>query len=190
MSKSQVSRKGMAIIIVFVVLLISGGIAFAVSSGRSEQPVSESTGTETGATTPAVDDDENADDDVAAPAAPAVDLASLNSIAVEPLGVTVYYTKGTPAFDFAIKKAADRTEYVEFTAPSLVGTKCTDDQGLFASIIKNPSTNDAQTISQTTKVGGDTYGLSLAGASCADDAALLVQYQDGFKAGFSSLAAL
>lgn len=122
---------------------------------------------------------------------PAVDPATLSSIAVEPLGVTVFYSKEMPGFEYEIKRTADGTQYVEFTAQELIGTKCTDDEGLFASIVQNPtSTEDQTTVSQTVSVGGKMYGLSLAGPGCTADASLLEQYQTGFKNGFSSLQAL
>jgi hypothetical protein len=119
-----------------------------------------------------------------------VDPQTLNSIDVGPLGITVFYSKGTPGFEFTVLKTADQTQYVEFTSSDLIGTKCTNDQGAFASIIKNPSTSETQTTSQTVKVGSDTYGLSLASAGCTANDMLLNQYQDGFKNGFSSLKAL
>lgn len=119
------------------------------------------------------------------------DPSTLSSVAIQPLGVTVFYAKNTPGFEYEIKKTADGTQYVEFTAQELIGTKCTDDEGLFASIVQNPmSSEDQTTVSETVKVGNDTYGLSLAGAGCTSDGALLGQYQDGFKKGFSSLQAL
>lgn len=121
---------------------------------------------------------------------PTVDPSTLNSIDVEPLGVTVFYSKGTPGFQFSVLRAADNTQYAQFTSPDLVGTKCTDDEGVFASIIKDPSENDAQTINQTVKVGDDTYGLSLASAGCTSDTELLTTYQNGFKNGFSNLKSL
>lgn len=119
------------------------------------------------------------------------DPATLTSVAIEPLGVNVFYSKGTPGFEYEIKKTAEGTQYVEFTAQELIGTKCTDDEGLFASIVQNPtSTEDQTTVSQTITAGGEMYGLSLAGPGCTSDASLLEQYQTGFKNGFSSLQVL
>lgn len=121
---------------------------------------------------------------------PAVDPESLTSVAIEPLGITVFYSKGTPGFEFTVLKTADKTQYVQFTSSDLIGTKCTDDEGAFASIIKNPSENEAQTTSEIVKVGSDTYGLSLASPGCTSNGTLLTQYQSGFKNGFTSLKAL
>jgi hypothetical protein len=120
-----------------------------------------------------------------------VDPSTLTSVDVEPMGVTVYYSKGTPGFDFAVKRAVDSTQYAEFSSEDLIGTKCTDDSGLFASIIKNPTASEDQTtISQTVVVGEVTYGLSLAGKNCASDVGLLEKYQSGFINGFFRLAVL
>lgn len=69
-----------------------------------------------------------------------------------------------------------------------MGTKCTDDTGVFASIIKSPaSPEDKTTISETVVVDGVTYGLSLTGKNCTADLALLERYQTGFMNGFSAL---
>lgn len=121
---------------------------------------------------------------------PSVDPATLTSVDIAPLGVTVFYSKGTPGFEYTVLRAADATQYAQFTSSDLIGTKCTNDEGVFASIIQNPSTNDAQTISQTVKVGNDTYGLSLASPGCTSNIDLLTKYQDGFKNGFANLAIL
>ncbi|MDB5161530.1 MAG: hypothetical protein JWM52_38 [Candidatus Saccharibacteria bacterium] len=134
---------------------------------------------------------ETTDDTTAETPSATVDPTTLSSIDVEPLSITVFYTKGAGAFEFAVKRTADRTQYVEFSAPELVDTKCTDDTGVFASIIVNPSSNmDETTIAQKTTVGSNTYALTLAGKNCASDQKLLTQYQDAFKNGFSSLKAM
>jgi len=119
-----------------------------------------------------------------------VDPSTLSSVAIEPLGVKVFYVKGIAGFDFAVKRTADSTEYVEFSSAELTGTKCTGDEGSFASIIKNPAAGTQQTIDQTIKVGNDTYGLSLAGEDCTANTALLRQYQASFTDGFKSLTTL
>ena len=120
-----------------------------------------------------------------------VDPSTLATIDVAPLGITVSYTKGLGAFGFEVKKTADQTQYVDFSTDGLVGTKCTNDVGLFALIIKNPSPSEVQgTITQTTKVGKDTYGLSLAGKGCTNNPVLLDQFQTAFTNGFPSLKAL
>jgi zona occludens toxin (predicted ATPase) len=185
-------KKSLTLIIAILVvgLVIVGGYFFAKGAST---PVTVST---TSTSNQAAQASTSSTDTVAAStssssSAPAVDPTTLDTIDVQPLGITVSYTKGTPGFAFDIQKTADQTQYVEFTSTNLVGTKCTDDQGLFATIIKNPSsTEDQATLTATTKVGSDTYGLSLASDDCTGNAALLTTYQTGFKNGFSSLKAL
>lgn len=120
--------------------------------------------------------------------APAVDPSTLTSIDIEPLMIRVFYTKGIGGFEFAVKRTTDGTRYVEFSSQELMGTKCTDDTGVFASIIESPaSPEDKTTISQTVVVDGVTYGLSLAGKNCTADLVLFDKYQTGFTNGFSAL---
>jgi|GEM_PF-1088016 len=122
---------------------------------------------------------------------PTVDPANLSFVDIEPLGIAVAYTEGTPGFEFTIKRTANQTQYIEFTSPDLVGTKCTDDDGLIVSIIKDPSSSeDRATIDQTVTVGDDTYGISLASNSCTKNAELLDRYQRAFIEGFPSLKLL
>lgn len=188
------SKRGLivTIIIVVIVLLVAGA---AVLTRKSNQ-ASITPATDTSKNAAPTKDTTTETDVTDAPSSttqtttPAVDPATLTSIDVAPLGVTVFYSKGTPGFEFTVLKTADQTQYAQFTSSDLVGTKCTDDQGAFASIIKNPSANEAQTTSQTVKVGNDTYGLSLASAGCTGNPDLLTQYQTGFKNGFASLKAL
>lgn len=180
------------IVILGIVLVIVGAIVLT----KKPQDTSTTTTTDTSKTTSPAKDTTTETDAANESSTPTqtpvttVDPETLTSIDIEPLGITVFYSKGTPGFEFSVLKTADQTQYVEFTSSDLVGTKCTDDQGAFASIIKNPSSNEAQTTSQTVKVGNDTYGLSLASAGCTSNADLLNQYQEGFKNGFSSLKAL
>ncbi|MFY9227857.1 MAG: hypothetical protein WAO28_00825 [Candidatus Microsaccharimonas sp.] len=192
MAKGQ-GKTGLIITIVVLGLtvLVVGAIAFWQNGSRqADQKATDTTETaspeETATDTPA----KTEETDTPTPAAD-VDPATLSSIDIEALSITVFYTKGLPGFEYSIKKTADNTQYIEFTAPKLVGTKCTDDTGSFASIVKNPSSPENQsTISATTKVGDDTYGLSLAGKNCTPDEALLDQYQTAFSNGFSSLKAM
>lgn len=119
---------------------------------------------------------------------PAVDPSTLASIDIEPLEITVFYTKGTGAFEFEVLRASDGTRYVEFSNAGLVGTKCSDDNGVFATIIESPaSSDDSSIISDTVEVDGTIYGLSLATDTCTADPALLDTYQSGFINGFSQL---
>lgn len=186
-------RTGLIITIVVlgIVLLVVG---FVSLTKKPTQPVSTNTdnskNTSEAKTTPPETSSTEASSTATKTTSPTVDPESLTSIAIEPMNIAVFYSKGTPGFEFSVQKTANGTQYVEFTSPDLIGTKCTDDNGVFATIIKNPSSNEAQTVSQTIKVGDDTYGLSLASAGCTGDQALLTQYQTGFKNGFSSLKIL
>jgi len=188
----QSRKKRMVTIIVLTALvLLIGGAALAKSLSGSS---SKSAPTQTPATTSSSGAQAETDGDqttkTEAAVTPAVDPATLNSIAVEPLAINVFYTKGVPGFDFTVKRTTDGTQYVEFSNSDLIGTKCTGDIGPFASIIKNPTATALPTVTETVKVGSDTYGLSLAAKDCTANATLLDQYQTAFTNGFKSLTAL
>lgn len=189
MAKTQGKKKLIVIVAVLVgVLLIAGAVYAKGVSQKSEPTTVAPSQTETDDAP--VDDSMAAEQQSSSQGVPTVDPETLSSIAIEPLGVMVYYTKGIGGFEYSINRTADATQYADFTATELASTKCTDDKGLFVSIIKNPSTESQTSIAQTVKVGSDTYGLSLAGEGCTDNTELLTQYQNGFKNGFSSLTAL
>lgn len=191
--KRTQGKKGLtvAIVVLVVVLLVVGGLALSKKSPEPAKTTAPNTSKDASTTKDTTTEtDSTGSGSSTTTTATTVDPATLTSIAIEPLGVTVFYSKGTPGFEFTVLKTADQTQYVEFTSSDLIGTKCTNDQGVFASIIKNPAADESQTTSQTVKVGSDTYGLSLASASCTANPDLLTQYQTGFKNGFSSLAAL
>ncbi|MBC7564702.1 hypothetical protein H7100_00505 [Candidatus Saccharibacteria bacterium] len=188
------SKKGLlvAVAIVAAVLLVIGAVALtkktstspSVSSDSAKNvPLIKDTTTETDAT-----DTESTTKNDTKPVKTNPD--TLTSVDITPLGATVFYAKGTPGFEFEVLRTVDKTEYVQFTSPDLIGTKCTDDKGAFATILKNPSATESQTTSQTVTVGNDTYGLSLSSAGCTGNVELLTQYQDGFKSGFMNLKAL
>jgi hypothetical protein len=174
-------------------LVIVGTIVLLQSLNKpvvSDQATPETT-TPTETEAPAEDTPATTDGDETNTPDSTVDPSTLTSIAIEPMRLEVFYTKGTPGFEFAIKRTADRTQYIEFSSPKLVGTKCTDDDGVFATIIKNPtSTENESTISKKTTVGEDSYGLSLAEATCTGNPDLLKTYQSAFDDGFGSLKAL
>lgn len=119
-----------------------------------------------------------------------VDLSNIGSLEIEPLSLEVFYAKGIAGFSYSILRTPGGTQYIEFRSEELVGTKCTDDKGTFASILKNPSSADEATVSMTTKVSSDNYGLSLESATCTSDSALLEKYQSSFKTGFGNLRAI
>lgn len=118
---------------------------------------------------------------------PEVDLSSFSSLVITQLKIEVFYAKGIGGFSYQILRTPGGTQYIDFSSEDLIGTKCTDDKGVFASILKNPSAAEEATISASTKVESDSYGLSLPAATCTSEAELLAQYQAAFKSGFSSL---
>ncbi|MBC7459699.1 hypothetical protein H7200_03245 [Candidatus Saccharibacteria bacterium] len=186
-------RRIVTIIILCAIVLIVGiAVALIVGQNSTKDTPPDTTGTSDPATTntdTTVDTPTGATDPVVSET-PTVDPATLSSVDIEPLGLTVSYTKGVPGFDFSVKRTASSTQYVEFSSAELIGTKCTDDEGLFASIIKNPSAAENQTVSQTVTVGGATYGLSLPAQGCTSNPTLLSEYQAAFKNGFPSLKTL
>lgn len=122
---------------------------------------------------------------------PDIDESRFTTIDVEPLDISVAYEKWVPYFEFYIKRTDDGTRYAEFTYEELKGDKCSDDEGVFITIIENPSTaEDMSTIEKTTVVDGTTYGLTLASDTCTNDKGLLQRYQAAFSDGFSLLKAL
>ncbi len=192
MAKGQ-GKTGLIVTIVALALtlIVVGTIAILSNTNRpavTNDPLTANNASENDTTT---DEVVPAEEEVEVPAEPAVDPATLSSVDIEPMEITVFYTKGTPGFDFTIERSADRTEYIEFSSPNLVGTKCTNDEGVFATIVKNPGTSASQTtfVKQVT-VGSDTYGLSLAGKNCTSDESLLDTYQTAFVEGFSQLKAM
>lgn len=119
--------------------------------------------------------------------AAALDPATVGTIDIQPLSLTVSYVKGIEGFEYTVKRSSGGTQYVEFMSPQLVGTKCTDDTGTFASIIESPDTNEASTITATQTVDGTKYGLSLSDTTCTGNEELLKQYQASFRDAFSLL---
>lgn len=114
----------------------------------------------------------------------------VSTIDIEPMGITVSYLKGVGGFSFEVLRSASGTQYVEFRNEALIGTKCTDDQGVFAAIIAKPSASEQETIDETTEVEGVTYGLSLSANTCTGDSALLAEYQEAFSEPFPLLKAI
>ncbi|MGH7218461.1 MAG: hypothetical protein ACREGE_03425 [Candidatus Microsaccharimonas sp.] len=119
--------------------------------------------------------------------APAIDPATVNTIDIEPMDITVSYVKGAGGFEYEVLRTPSGSQYVEFRSQDLVGTKCTDDQGAFASILENPSSSEGSTIAKSVTVGDMQYGLSLAAANCTSDAEKLQKYQQSFNDAFSLL---
>lgn len=116
-----------------------------------------------------------------------LDPTTVSTINIDPMNITVSYVKGIGGFEYAVKRTASGTQYVEFSSPELVGTKCTNDTGAFASILANPGSSENATIAKSTTVDGTKYGLSLSAANCTRDEALLKQYQASFSDAFDLL---
>ena len=119
-----------------------------------------------------------------------VDPDSVSVVDIKPMNLAVSYIKGVGGFEFFVMRTANGTQYVEFSNQDLKGTKCTDDTGVFASIVEAPRDNDSPTLSKTTTVDGVKYGLSLADETCTKDPDLLKQYQASFSDAFSLLKAI
>lgn len=128
-------------------------------------------------------DDASNEDETAAAIAP----EDVNEIPITQMGITVSYLKGAGGFEYSVLRTSNGTRYVEFSSPSLVGTKCTNDTGVFASIIANPGNSDSLTVAKTTTVDSTSYGLSLADATCTSDKELLATYQKAFSDPFTLL---
>ncbi len=118
---------------------------------------------------------------------PALDLARVATVDIVPMDITVSYVKGIGGFEYEVLRANNGTRYVEFRSPQLIGTKCTNDAGTFASILASPTEGERGTLTKTTTVDGTTYGLSLADATCTSDTAKLQSYQKSFSDAFSLL---
>jgi len=190
MAKGQ-GKKGLIVTIVVLglTLLAVGGFLIWQNANRTDT-TTPAVSTDTSSTTSSKDstDSTTATNSTTTTSAPAVDPSTLASIDIDPLKITVFYSKGVGGFDFNVLRTTKGTQYVTFSNSDLVGTKCTNDEGDFASIIKNPtSTEDNATISQKVKVGSDTYGLSLAASNCTSNPDLLTKYQTAFTNGFSQL---
>lgn len=190
MSKSHGKLKlTITIIALVVTLLVVGGIVALQNQGTSTDNNAVDTPAQTDEApveeTP-VEEEKPAEE--LPEAEPVVAPEDTSSIDIEPMGITVYYVRGIPGFEFVVERTASGTEYVQFRSPDLKGTKCTNDEGAFASIIKNPSATEEQSVTATTTVGDDTYGLSLTDETCTSDEELLAQYQDSFSQAFSLLS--
>lgn len=123
--------------------------------------------------------------------ASSIDPATVSTVAIEQLGVSVSYVKGLSGFSYSINQSTEGTQYAAFSSDQLAGTKCTDDVGVFATIVKNPqSQEDQTTLSARKTVNGTLYGLSLPSATCTSDSALFSQYQASFKDAFGLIQPL
>ncbi|OYW86515.1 hypothetical protein B7Z17_00215 [Candidatus Saccharibacteria bacterium 32-49-10] len=191
------NRKPAIITLIVIAVIAALVLAYWAFESSESEPnpykqapvqVETDTETETEDATP-VDNSSEADVETDSQAS-AVDSADVGTIDIEPMGIVVAYKKGVPGFGYEVKRTQSGTEYVEFSNEDLAGTKCTDDTGVFASILRQPSTDERATLERTVDVDDEIYGLSLPEATCTSDADLFGQYQASFRDGFSLLKAL
>lgn len=118
---------------------------------------------------------------------PKLDPATVGTVDISPMEITISYVKGVGGFEYQVLRTSNGTRYVEFRSAELVGTKCTNDEGKFASILADPNETESATISKTTTVEDTKYGLSLEGAACTSNKDKLESYQKSFSDAFSLL---
>lgn len=152
------------------------------TSQTTEEPVPQPLPDETEDVTPT-----QADDAPEGAEATQLDPATVATVDIEPMELRVSYVRGVGGFEYLVQRTTSGTEYVEFKSPELVGSKCTDDQGAFATILESPNDNEASTISSKTTVEGTEYGLSLVASNCTNNVELLERYQASFSDAFSLL---
>lgn len=174
-----------------VLLLVIGAIALFRLNAKHDPYVETPAPSDTSETTKTSDDASSSDSTSSTTTQTdtqsTIDPTTVSTIDVPQMEITVSYVKGVGAFEYAVKRAQNGTRYVEFSSASLVSGKCTNDNGIFASILANPTDAESATLSKTTDVDGMKYGLSLADATCTNDAAALQKYQQSFSDGFSLL---
>lgn len=183
-----------AVIVLAVLLLAVGAIAIWQYARTNKAQDTASTADTSQADTSSDSSVAPADDSTAKPSdnsntgdIPQIDPATVSTVEVEPMNLTVSYKKGTPGFEFNVIRTSGGTKYVQFSAPELVGTKCSNDVGAFASIIASPTANDATTLTTTKVVDDVVYGLSFATDTCTNKPELLATYQNAFSYAFSLL---
>lgn len=150
---------------------------------KSQDVSSDKTEDKTPADTQNSDTDKK--DTLEAPAM--LDPATVNTLDITPLGITVSYVKGIGGFEYEVLRTKNGTQYVEFRSESLIGTKCTDDRGAFASILVDPKEAEAATLAKTVTVDGTKYGLSLPTSGCTSNPDELKTYQASFSDAFTML---
>ena len=195
MVKNKGKRSLIIAISIASVLLVAIIVAIILRSlgSAGNDPYVQSTETTNTSDQATTTPDENNSKDETKPATDnnnnqvAVDPATLTTVDIVPMSITVSYVKGIGGFEYEVLRAQNGTRYVEFSSTELVGTKCTNDTGVFASILASPTEAEGSTITKTIKVDGTDYGLSLADATCTADTTKLQKYQQSFSNGFSAL---
>lgn len=181
-----------AILIVLLAGIAAVVIIKAVTNGQADttQTTSSDSTQNTDISPPPATTDEGTsttDTDTNPDTEPAIDPATVSTIDIAPMELTVSYIKGIGGFEFNVLRTSSGTRYVQFSSPTLVGTKCSNDEGMFATILQDPSTDESATITKKTTVDGTEYGLSLTGSTCTNDAELLAKYQQSFSDAFTLL---
>jgi cytoskeletal protein RodZ len=153
----KIGRKKLIAVLAVVglLVLVVALVAVAKSKTSTNPPVSTETSNEKtpeisqeGETTDTPMDTQPAD----ALTEPSIDPATLATVSIEPASLSVSYLKGVGGFDFKVLRTSNGTKYVEFSSTKLAGTKCTNDEGQFASIIESPSVDESTTLAKTTIV--------------------------------------
>jgi len=192
MAKKRFSKKQITYGAVGAVVALTLGVwifAFFGPSPSSGPTASEPAVTDTATTT----NEEVVTPVVDAPVESAeltIDPTTVSRIDIEPLEISVAYVRGIPGFGFLVERTASGTQYVSFSAEALIGTKCTDDKGVFASIIVNPSEQDSPTVTKNISVGGVRYGFAPSEDACTSNTTLFTQYQVAFRDAFPLLQAM
>lgn len=121
---------------------------------------------------------------------PAPAPETVRTIDIPPISLTVSYVRGIEGFEYEVLRTAAGTQYVEFRGESLIGTKCTDDKGAFATIIVSPDSTEGSALNKVITLDGTKYGLSLSASNCTKDTTKLEQYQKSFSDAFGLLKKL
>ncbi len=179
---------------VLLVAIIAVVVINAMNSSSDDPYVQNSDKTNTSNQSTATPDEDNSKDEPAATDKPTttdnqttVDPATLTTVDIAPMSISVSYVKGVGGFEYEVLRAQNGTRYVQFSSAELVGTKCTNDTGVFASILASPTDAEASTLAKLIKVDDTSYGLSLADATCTADSTKLQKYQQSFSDGFAAL---
>lgn len=195
MTKKKTKQTLVMISIVAIVALASffGMILFAKLSAPETASPSHSDSSTSDTSQPQPDTEPQSQDAENIPETTDVTSESVLSpdqvrdIDIAPLNITVSYKRGTKPFEYEVLRTASGTKYVEFRSQLLIGTKCTNDQGAFASILVNPNPDEIATVAKQVTRDGDVYGLSLASDSCTGNTDLLQEYQSAFGDAFTLL---
>ena len=186
--RTRLTRKHLITIGIVILIVIVAGIVVAT---RQAAVPKDEIDTKPPATTQPRESDTESRVEVKDEPVSTIDPATLSSVDIQPFGITVSYETGIPGFEYTIHRSANQTEYVDFSSAELIGTKCTNDTGIFASITKNPSSDEDKTLLiSMTKVGNDSYGLSLPESTCTSNVQLFEQFQASFKDAFGALKAI